>query len=651
MLAGMLQRRAVTRAALSGLAFGFATLAVLALLGTVSIQRTLIGVHAANEVSNVWDHTLVQVSVESEAMSDYLRVPEDGVEPLASLVGSAWPEVNWLERHRTDTDANQVTLVHAVYESLTSSLRGLVDAARRGDQSAVGIQAAQASLGAAALRKQLTSAILLERIRLAGYLGRVGRDTGRLRTAAMIVIGVDVVLLLVCAALLLAYQGRIERYADSSRHQAQHDVLTGLANRMLLDERLPRAVAQAKETGEPVALLLLDLDGFKRVNDTLGHHYGDLLLKQVAVRLTATLRSSDLVARLGGDEFAMLLSGVGSVDRALAVAEDVLTAIGQPIDLDGMPVDVAGSIGVALCPNHSSDGHQLMQHADIAMYSAKRGHLGVAAYADPMNDHSPSQFALLGELRRAIERGELVLHYQPKARTDTGDICGVEALVRWQHPTRGLLMPGEFVPLAEQNGLMNQLTDHVLAVALEQSRSWLEEGFELPVAVNIGARCLVNPTFPDEVAARLAQAGLPPEMLTLEITETALISDQQRALEVFVRLRELGVRLSIDDFGTGYSSMTYLTTMPVHELKIDRSFVSDMRQDASKKVIVRAIVSLAHALGLAVVAEGVEDAQTWAELVAIGCGIAQGYYLQRPMPATILSRWLAGRTNDALVAR
>jgi diguanylate cyclase (GGDEF)-like protein len=582
-------------------------------------------------------------------MSDYLRVPDDGVEPLASLVGSAWPQLGWLEKHEKSSERGQVTLVRAAYGSFTLSLQGLVDAARRGDPVGIGVQAAQASLGAAALRKQLTSAILLERIELKEYLNRVGQNTGRLRTAAMSVIGVDLALLIVCGALLLAYQGRMERYADSSRHQAQHDVLTGLGNRMVLDERLNRAVAHARETGEPVALLLLDLDGFKRVNDTLGHQYGDLLLQQVAGRLTGAVRVSDVVTRLGGDEFAMLLSGIGSVDGAAAVAEDVLAAIAEPMDLDGMPVDVAGSIGVALCPTDSSDGHQLMQHADIAMYSAKRGQLGVAVYADPMNEHSPSQFALLGELRRGIERDELVLHYQPKARTDTGEICGVEALVRWQHPERGLLTPAEFIPLAEQSGLMNQLTDHVLAVALEQSRRWRHEGWHLPVAVNIGARCLLNPAFPEEVAERLARAALPAEMLTLEITETALIRDPQRALDVFVRLRQLGVRLSIDDFGTGYSSMTYLTTMPVHELKIDRSFVSDMRQDASKKVIVRAIVSLAQSLGLSVVAEGVEDAQTWAELVAIGCGIGQGYHLQRPMPPTILVRWLSGRTG-ALVA-
>jgi diguanylate cyclase (GGDEF)-like protein/PAS domain S-box-containing protein len=425
--------------------------------------------------------------------------------------------------------------------------------------------------------------------------------------------------------------------------QAFTDQLTGLPNRRLLGDRTDQAVTLAGRHGYTAALLLIDLDRFKEINDTLGHHYGDVLLRQVAERLRAGLRGSDTVARLGGDEFAVLLPKIATIEDAVVVTGKLRAAIEEPFLVDGLTIDVDASIGLAACPDHGGSADELLRHAEVAMYAAKAAHLDHLVYDVLLDQHSPRRLALLGQVRRAIANDELVVHYQPKADAASGRVIGLEALVRWQHPGYGLLGPDEFVPLAETTGVIRPLTGYVLRSALHTCRGWADAGHELTVAVNLSPRCLVDLALPAQVAEMLAEAGVPADRLTLEITETAIMNDPRRALEVLHQLAALGVHLSIDDFGTGYSSMAYLKDLPVRELKVDRSFVTHMCTRPSERMIVRSTVDLAHNLGLRVVAEGVEDQRTWEELTLLGCDVIQGYHLARPMSAAALEVWLVGR--------
>jgi len=447
-------------------------------------------------------------------------------------------------------------------------------------------------------------------------------------------------LLVGCWLLLLSYQRRTERQAAVNQHQALHDALTGLPNRALLGDRIGQAIRQADREMVPAALLLLDLDRFKDVNDTLGHHYGDQLLVQVGQRLQAALRESDTVARLGGDEFAVLLPRIATAEGAVAVARKLQDTLQEPFPLDGLNLEVEASIGLAAYPEHGGDPDELLQHADIAMYVAKETHTGFVLF-DPKHDqHSPRRLVLLGELRRAIDQQQLVLHYQPKIDAHSSQILGVEALVRWQHPDHGLIPPAEFIPLAERTGLIGPLTHFVLDAALRQSQQWRQAGHELAVAVNVSARRLLDLEFPDEVAALLTTWQVPARLLVVEITESTIMADPDRALEILSRLNAMGVQVAIDDFGTGYSSLAYLKNLPVHELKVDRSFVSHMTSNARDAVIVRSTVDLGRNLGLRVVAEGVEDSLTLQELETLGCDAVQGYHISRPIPADDLISWL-----------
>jgi diguanylate cyclase (GGDEF)-like protein len=389
-------------------------------------------------------------------------------------------------------------------------------------------------------------------------------------------------------------------------------------------------------------LLLIDLDKFKEVNDTLGHACGDQLLAQVGPRLLAgALRENDVVARLSGDEFAVLLPELADVAAAVAVAERVLTALHAPFPVGDTTADVAASIGIAVAPEHGNSPTDLLRHADTAMYEAKEAAAGVAVYEPDRAQRAPTRFGLLGELRRALDRHELVVYYQPKVDVHTGALHGVEALVRWQHPERGLLQPMEFVPVAETTGLIHRLTSHVLDTALAQARAWLDAGIKVPVAVNLSTRCLHDSALPGRVMAALDRHGVPAHQLSLEITESAIMRDPAGALLVLRELAAGGVRLSLDDFGTGYSSMTYLRQLPVDELKVDKSFVSDLAAEQADAVLVRSAVDLGHNLGLSVVAEGVEDASTLSALQDLGCDVAQGYYVARPMPASEFDVWLS----------
>jgi diguanylate cyclase (GGDEF)-like protein len=423
------------------------------------------------------------------------------------------------------------------------------------------------------------------------------------------------------------------------RHQALHDALTGLPNRVLLQDRVQQAMLAAQHDPQPLALLLLDLDRFKEVNDTLGHQHGDLLLQQVAERLRATLRGADTVARLGGDEFAVLLPATDPAGATIA-ADRVHAALDTPFVVAGQSLRIGASLGLALCPEHGRDPQVLLRHADVAMYAAKRSGEACATYTPERDDYTADRLTLRADLRQAIMQGDLLLHYQPKVHIPSGRVHGVEALVRWQHPQRGLISPGEFIPLAEQTGLIGPLTHWVLEAALRQCRAWHRAGLQLHVAVNISIANVRDRHLPDTIAQLLTTYDVPPAALRLEVTESTLMADVARAQEVLTRLADLGVGISVDDFGTGYSSLAHLKRLPVDELKIDMSFVQHMAQDATDRAIVASTVALGHSLGLQVVAEGMEDRQTQEMLAGLGCDAAQGYYLSRPLPADDVARWL-----------
>ena len=424
---------------------------------------------------------------------------------------------------------------------------------------------------------------------------------------------------------------------------ATTDPLTELPNRLLLQERMEQALQLARDSGgsDRLALLLLDLDRFKEINDTLGHQCGDLLLKQVSSRLGAPLSASDMVARLGGDEFAFLLPGAG-LATARVVAAAVHAALGHSFVVEEQPLEVSASIGIALYPDHGTDPTMLLRCADVAMYVAKRGHAGVAVYSPDQDQHSPQRLALMSELRRAIDQDALTLYYQPKIGLGAARPPAAEALLRWQHPEQGFVGPDYFVPLAEYTGLIGPLTLWVLRAALRQWAVWQQAGLRCDLSVNLSMRSFNDGDLPARIAALLAQYRMPPGQLTLEITESALMADPARALDVVTRLGQSGVRVAIDDFGTGYSSLGYLKRLPVHEVKLDKSFVTglDSRADNRDVAIVRSVITLAQALQREVVAEGVEDREGLEVLRALGCDIAQGYYIGRPMPAADLERWL-----------
>src|SRR5713226_2567533 len=432
---------------------------------------------------------------------------------------------------------------------------------------------------------------------------------------------------------------------DEAQHQALHDGLTGLPNRTLLRDRLQQALLIGDRDKTSVALLIMDLDRFKDVNDTLGHHTGDELLQQVGARLRGIVRASDTVARMGGDEFAIVLPMASHADVAARVAQSLVKALEKPFTLAGHQVSVGSSIGIAMYPEHGTDVKTLMRHADVAMYVAKRGGSGHAVYAWEQDAHDPDRLGMIGELRAAIERDELVLYYQPKVSLRTGRCDRVEALVRWQHPQRGLIPPDDFIPLAEQTGLIKSLTQWVIQSALRQCRAWLDEGLDIAVGVNLSMRNLHDPDLVEQISQLLAVTGVPATALKLEVTESALMTDPLRALGSLARLRAIGVEIAIDDFGTGHASLSYLKQMPVEEIKLDRSFVRDMTSDKNDYTIVRSTIELAHDLGLRVIAEGVEDQETWDLLVKLGCDLAQGYHMSRPLPEAALRSWFAAEAS------
>ncbi|NEK57930.1 EAL domain-containing protein [Geodermatophilus sabuli] len=435
------------------------------------------------------------------------------------------------------------------------------------------------------------------------------------------------------------------RALADSRRQARTDELTGLPNRRHVFEALA-AVDARLATGAATAVLVVDLDRFKEINDSLGHAVGDALLCQVGPRLSAQLRGGDLLARLGGDEFVVLAADLDDIGAG-ALAQRLCTALREPFRLGGMSLSVDASIGIAVGPQHSRSAQELLQMADLAMYCAKANRSGATVYDEERDGSGRHRLEAVDQLRRAISGGELVLHHQPKLSLQTGQIEGVEALVRWRHPTRGLLYPDAFIELAESAGLMGPLTTAVVGLALAQRRAWADAGRDLTVAVNVSPSNLVDEHFPEEVAGLLAEHGVPPTALVLEVTESLLMEDRERAVRVLARLREAGVGVSIDDYGTGYSSLAYLAALPVTELKLDRTFVAAMTGSSRAASIVTSTLQLAHALGLTLVAEGAEDQATVDALAALGCDVVQGYHLSRPLPAEPLERWLDARRAPA----
>lgn len=456
-------------------------------------------------------------------------------------------------------------------------------------------------------------------------------------------------LLMPIAAVHKSAQLAVER-----ERQALHDGLTGLPNRLLFHERANRVLRQ--EQRSRTAVMLLDLDHFKEINDTLGHHVGDLLLVEVASRVRGAVREQDLVARLGGDEFALLCEDVASQEEIEALAQRIVLAMEEPFVIDDVRLDIGASVGFALAPDHGDHAQELLQRADIALYVAKVQRGAWSAYTPEDDGHSVQKLALLGELREGVSNDQLVVHYQPLCDARTGRLLSVEALVRWQHPVHGLMSPDRFIHIAENTGLIAPLTQVVLQRTLDQLLQWDRDGLRLDAAVNMSARLLTDLDFPRRVAQVLADRGLDPQRLVLEVTESQIVGDATRAEVVLRGLREQGVRLAVDDFGTGYSSLTQLRGLAVDVLKIDRSFVTDMASDDNDALIVRSTIDLGHNLGLRVVAEGVEDAQTLERLQALGCDVVQGYYLSCPLAGPDLLAWArwsgrAGASRPDLLAQ
>jgi diguanylate cyclase (GGDEF)-like protein len=439
---------------------------------------------------------------------------------------------------------------------------------------------------------------------------------------------------------------RLRREAADKVRASLHDPLSGLPNRRHFHDLLEKALADARTQGTGVAVMLLDLDRFKEINDALGHETGDHLLREVAERLRGHLADRGVVARLGGDEFAAFVPTDGSPEAALAEATELGAVLERAIRMDPLTLTVRASIGVAAAPRHGADAPTLVRHADVAMYAAKESRSGVRLYDPAVDVNSPQRLALIADLRDAVERRELVVAYQPKVDPSTGRVTGAEALARWHHPLRGPVAPDEFIPLAELSGLIRPLTLHVLELALRRRAAWARDGHDLHVAVNLSPNSLMDAELPEIVARLLAETGNPPSRLTLEITESTILADPVGSVATLERLHALGVKLSIDDFGTGYSSLGRLRELPIHEVKIDKSFVQRMAEDHRDRAVVRSAVQLGHALDLTVVAEGVEDTATYDYLAGEGCDVVQGYLLSRPLPPEEFDAWLEARREQ-----
>lgn len=431
----------------------------------------------------------------------------------------------------------------------------------------------------------------------------------------------------------------VQTETQSLEHQALHDPLTDLPNRKLLHNRLQQEILRGERTSKQLVLIMSDLNRFKEINDTLGHHIGDLVLQQAAERLYNIFRKTDTVARLGGDEFAILLPET-NLEQAKALTHKVLDEFNHPFIVNDHSLNIGISLGLAEFPTHGDDVNILTQRADVAMYIAKQNNIGYSVYDPNKDTHSIGRLALMSELRKAIETESLEIYFQPKIDVTTNEVVGAEALLRWDHPQRGFIKPGEFIPLAEQTGLIKPLTQWVIGKAIAQCASWKKNNIQLGISVNISAHNLHDSKLIHHLRDMMLKHNLPPEYLTLEISEGDIMSEPIRAKQTLEKIKNTGINLSIDDFGTGYSSLSYLKKLPVDEIKVDRSFVMEMTEDKDDDIIVRATIEVAHNLGLKIVAEGVHDKQTWERLKTLGCDIAQGHYISKPLSSADFSDWL-----------
>ena len=465
--------------------------------------------------------------------------------------------------------------------------------------------------------------------------------------AAYVAIEAGTAGIVLIALVLLIFQYLVgELLKSKQRGEQLHrvattDDLTGLANRERFRARLDERITSAQAAGDSFGVMLCDLDRFKEINDTLGHHFGDELLRDLGPRLAEAVGPEGLVARLGGDEFAVLPGeNTADADELEAIARRLTACVQQPVGVDEMMLEVGVSIGIARFPRDGNDPHSLLRSADVAMYAAKEAHAGCKVYAAALDRHSVRKLSVLSDFRRALDSDEIVVFYQPIMHMDGTRVHGAEALVRWQHPELGLLPPSDFMPIVEQTGLIGPMTRHVLERAVAQCAAWRRAGQELTVSVNLSVRNLLDPDLASLIADLLTIYRLDPAALELEITESMLMSDPDRSLVTLTRLSQLGVGLSVDDYGTGYSSLANLRRLPIDELKIDRSFVSPMLSDESDLIIVRSTINLGHDLGLTVVAEGVEDEATLHRLGGLGCDLAQGYHFSKPLPPEAFNKWM-----------
>lgn len=469
----------------------------------------------------------------------------------------------------------------------------------------------------------------------------IERSTLELGTVFLVLGGLGLLMIVIIIGIIFSIIKRqYSKRDDELFAQSLRDPLTGLANRTLLYDRLQQTIASAKRDKKSIALLLLDIDRFKEINNTLGHEYGDMILKQIEPRLREVVRETDTIARFGGDEFAIVLSiaHTGSVTRCL---DKIMNSLHLPFYIEELKLSmgIEASIGIALYPNHGDDPETLIMHAEMAMYKAKKQGSQICFYTPDDDPYSLRRLALVSDLRQAIENNELTLHYQPKVDLENNCITSVEALLRWNHPKHSFIPPAEFIPLAEQSGVIKPLTQWVLKTAIRQYQTWREQGICLNMAVNLSARNLHDQHIVQDILHLLEESEMDPSHLELEITESAMMSDPGQAKAILQSLDHLGIKLSIDDFGTGFSSLAYLRDLPVDNLKIDKSFVIDMMHEKNNVIIVNSTIRLAHGLGYQVIAEGVEDKETLEKLTTLGCNSAQGYHICRPLAADELSNW------------
>lgn len=423
-------------------------------------------------------------------------------------------------------------------------------------------------------------------------------------------------------------------------HEATHDAITALPNRLLLMDRLEQAIQSALRQKASLGFFILDIDGFKEINDTLGHFSGDRLLKQVVSRLQGMIRKSDTLARVGADEFGILMQLEANEENILHIVNKIKKIFIEPFTIEGLAIEVQASIGIVIFPDHGREMDAIMQRANVALYAAKQDSKKYTIYSSELDKHSPHRLTMMGELRQAIEGDELVLYYQPKVNLHTQKVIGVEALVRWEHPEHGFMAPDEFIPMAERTGLIKPLSIWVLNQALGQAEKWHRQNLKLSVAINLSPVTFLDTELPNLIIGMLSLYNIPPQYIILEITESSMIKDPTLALEIMKRLTDCGLKISIDDFGTGYSSLAYLRNLPANEVKIDKSFVTDMLTKERDAVIVQSIIDLGHNLSLNVVAEGVEDKATAVQLKKIGCDVLQGYYISKPKSNDDFLSWL-----------